>query len=136
VNLAVGIAGLVGLIVAVLSLRLAVKHRNEAIREAAHERRVVFELTVLRDLLTWVNSYNSASDPTVRALLSALPEHDLPLLRICKKAEDEGRDLKTALYDELDRHGGLYPDLWVGHDRRAMLALKDEIRRSMEDRVR
>jgi len=93
---------------------------------------VTFELEVLRDLLTLIN-YNAVSDPRTRALLASLPAEDLPLMRLCQRAEDEGGDIQGTLRAELDRR----PDLFShpNFDRRATLALADEIRQSMARRV-
>ena len=139
-SLGLSIAGLVGLIVAVVSLIVTFRRRNEAIRDAAKERRTTFEMTVLRDLLPYINARAAAcvNEPAVKVLLTALPERDLPLLRFCRRTADEGRvPPGNALDDKLSEYEDRYPrSQRLSRDERGKLALMDEIRQGMEARVK
>src|SRR4051794_29060686 len=71
------VLSLVALVVALIALW-------KADRDIALERRAVFELGVLRDLLDRLASsdgYEVARSLVVRSLVEALPDDDLPLFR-------------------------------------------------------
>src|SRR5437588_112867 len=76
------IAGIVGLFLAIWAIVIAKKQAREAERDAAKERRTVFELGILRDLIPLVQDRQSDAvrNPLVVTLLGALPQNDLPLL--------------------------------------------------------
>ena len=132
-NIGSVVAGGVGVLLAVAARWVTRRQRIRTEQAIAGERRRTFELEVLRDLLQTAHDSNSASSPATRALLACLSPDDLPLMRLCQRAEDEGRDIRTALEAELDAR----PDPFPGQlfERRAVLALTDDVRRSMERRV-
>jgi hypothetical protein len=126
------VATVLALIIAVWALVATYRERTAAESAAVAERRAIFELTVLRDLLHMVGHYHTAGSPIAKALLSSLPKEELPRMRVCSSADDRGEDMKDALMRHLDAEG------YSTHgspERRAGLALADEIRQSMERRA-
>jgi hypothetical protein len=130
------IAGILALVLALLSIRISQRQGRKAEKSIATERRMVFELTVLRDLLNLVatESYDAVRKPAARALVESLPDSALPLFR---KGVSAGpyADIRAVLTAELDkRPRRLYPEP-IPRDR-IDGALMGEIRRAMGTRVK
>ena len=98
----------------------------------------MFELEVLREILSSGLQYNSASDPAMRVRLACLPPTDLPLLRRCAAAEDRGQDIREALYTRINEQGlrQQLAGFSNNRDRTMALELAYEVRESIERRVR
>lgn len=81
------IAGVVGLVIAILAYVKASREATRADLALIRERRIVFELEILRDLTEYATGGGQlfgrfeTAGPKVRALLSMLPAAELPLLR-------------------------------------------------------
>ena len=107
-----------------------------AYRKIAKERRTVFELDILRDLLSRLDGTTFVTSARARALMAALPPRDIPLLREVA-ATVAGQLLSDAAvrrdYGEvLDRAGVPAHD---GPDERLWQAVVDDIKLLDDQRV-
>ena len=97
-------AALIALVIGVAAYLQA----NKATRQIAVERRTVFELEILRDLLFSIKGGGEVFDRTTPGLVNALPTSDLPLWRDLIKLRgtgDQPPGFTEGIEKILDAHG-------------------------------
>jgi hypothetical protein len=100
-------AQVVSAVLSFVALAVALIALWKSDRDIARERRSVFELTVLRDLLNRLDSsdgFEVASKLVVRSLVELMPPGDLPLFRFAVEL-DPRLPLGALLTGELDSRG-------------------------------
>jgi hypothetical protein len=139
------IAALIALVIALYAIWQAYQQADDSRREIADERRKVFELEILRDLLALQHADQIWSGRSV-ALVEALPRDDLSLWRAMIRlggpdqfvdrestvdtvAEDRW---KTEITEILDRRGVPSGRDW---SERLWQALVDDVKKSIKKRV-
>jgi hypothetical protein len=154
------ISAVIALVIALYAIWQAYKQANDSRREIADERRKVFELEILRDLLGLQHASQIWSGRSL-ALVEALPRDDLPLWRAMIRLEgpdqylDPGGTVNTELEDRwktkiteiLDRRGApparegsflpgaLLPSETEVWSERLWQALVDDVKKSIKKRV-
>jgi hypothetical protein len=129
INSAVGVTSIIAIVLALV-----------AYRTIAVERRIVFELEILRQLLGEGINYNGLDAPHKRAMLACLPPGDLPLWRLAVReldsrpapAEANAPDIREAL--RVATGTDEQPGTMV-FDRVVTLAMADEVRAAIEHRL-
>jgi len=132
-------SGVVAVVLALVALWVTRRQRIAAEKAIARERRLVFELEVLRELLDHFerrgeSGRRMARTQTVISLVAALPPAELPFVRLhireSQKVEDPSQELLAAVHA---RHPTAHlPNDFINLSRR-MVA--DEITKAMQDRA-
>jgi hypothetical protein len=137
-DVAASLATVVALVIAVAALVRTERNRIAAEKATARERRAVFELQILKDLLLIVGGSGSGAPFSAQtgALLAALQPDELPLVRAGQKAFDERTDPREALTQELQRRRqDIDPSDFAATERILVTELTGEVKASMEQRV-
>jgi hypothetical protein len=132
VNTPFDLPGWLSFIAAVIALVIAVAAIVITRRQIASERRKVFQLEVLRDLLALDGQ---VFDRRSAALVKALPDADLPLwqdLIRLRGRGDQPPDFNQQITGVLDRRGVPPDEDWAG---RLWQALVDDVKASITARV-
>jgi len=132
-------SGVVAVVLALVALWVTRRQRIAAEKAIARERRLVFELEVLRELLDHFerrgeSGRRMARTQTVISLVAALPPAELPFVRLhireSPKVEDPSQELLAAVHA---RHPTAHlPNDFINLSRR-MVA--EEITKAMQDRA-
>jgi hypothetical protein len=128
------IAAVIALVIAVAAIWVTRRQAIVASQQIARERRTVFELEVLRQLLV-VDSAGQVFNVRPAALIEALPSADLPLWRELISFRGRGAqppDFHQGITEILDRRGAP-PDQSL--DGRLWKALVDDVKTSITARV-
>jgi hypothetical protein len=126
-------------VLALAALRVTRRQRIAAEKAIAHERRLVYELGVLRELLDHFEKRGESGRRMVRtrtviSLVAALPPAELPFVRLHIRESQKVEDPSQYLLDAVRaRHPTAHlPNDFINLSRR-MVA--DEITQAMQDRV-